>query len=160
MILLRPDWQPNSVCRMATPKLGMNTAANGSMATDIHVSSMTRSFPQGGQQLRQDERQRSRAQRLRSLLLAIQSGPVDAARLAFTALTLHDNELNHHPVIARIGTALQSSHLPEAGRIAQELRKQFPLAFQSAAALPTVEAAPAPRGFFGGFSGRIFDLSA
>ena len=145
---------------MATPKLGMNTAESGNMATDIYASSMARSFPPGGQPLRQDERQRSRAQRLRSLLLAIQSGPVDAARLAFTALTLHDNELNHHPVIARIGTALQSSHLPEAWRIAQELRKQFPLAFQSAAALPTVNAAPAPRGFFGGFSGRIFDHSA
>ena len=130
------------------------------MAPDIHVSSMARSYPQGGQQLRQDERQRARTQRLRSLLLAIHSGPVDAARLAFTALTLHDNELNHHPVIARIGTALQSSHLPEAWRIAQELRKQFPLAFQSAAALPSVDAAPAPRGFFGGFSGRRFDLSA
>ena len=129
------------------------------MAPDIHVSSMVRSYPQGGQQLRQDERQRSRAQRLRSLLLAIQSGPVDAARLAFTALTLHDNELNHNPVIARIGTALQSSHLPEAWRIAQELRSQFPLAFQSAAALPSVDAAPAPRGFFGGFSGRMFDHS-
>jgi hypothetical protein len=138
----------------------MNTAGSGSMATDIHVSSMARSYPPGGQPARQGDRQRSRAQRLRSLLLAIQSGPVDAARLAFTALTLHDNELNHHPVIARIGTALQSSHLLEAWRIAQELRSQFPLAFQGAAALQTVNAASAPRGFFGGFSGRIFDTTA
>jgi hypothetical protein len=130
------------------------------MATDIHVSSMARSYPPGGQPARQGDRQRSRAQRLRSLLLAIQNGPVDAARLAFTALTLHDIELNHHPVIARIGTALQSSHLLEAWRIAQELRSQFPLAFQGAAALQTVDAAPAPRGFFGGFSGRIFDTTA
>ena len=129
------------------------------MAPDIHVSSMARSYTQGGQSTRQGDRQRSRAQRLRSLLLAIQSGPVDAARLAFTALTLHDNELNHHPVIARIGTALQSSHLLEAWRIAQELRTPFPLAFH-AAALKTVDAEPAPRGFFGGFSGRMFDLSA
>ena len=121
---------------------------------------MARSYPPGGQPARQGDRQRSRAQRLRSLLLAIQNGPVDAARLAFTALTLHDNELNHHPVIARIGTALQSSHLLEAWRIAQELRSQFPLAFQGVAALQTVDAAPAPRGFFGGFSGRIFDTTA
>jgi hypothetical protein len=130
------------------------------MGPDIHVSSLAHSYPQGGQPTRQDERQRARTQRVRSLLLAIQSGPVDAARLAFTALTLHDGELNHHPVIARIGTALQSSHLPEAWRIAQELRGQFPLAFQGAAALQTAGAAPAPRGFFGGLSGRRFDLSA
>ena len=129
------------------------------MGPDIHVSSMTRSLPQGGQPAQQGERQRARTQRLRSLLLAIQSGPVDTARLAFTALTLHDGELNHHPVIARIGTALQSSLLPEAWRIAQELRTPFPLAFH-AAALKTVDAEPAPRGFFGGFSGRMFDLSA
>ena len=129
------------------------------MGPDIHVSSLAHSYPQGGQPTRQDARQRARTQRVRSLLLAIQSGPVDAARLAFTALTLHDGELNHHPVIARIGTALQSSLLHEAWRIAQELRTPFPLAFHGAA-LRTADAAAAPRGFFGGFSGRMFDLSA
>ena len=117
------------------------------MGPDIHVSSLAHSHPQGGQPSRQDERQRARTQRVRSLLLAIQSGPVDAARLAFTALTLHDGELNHHPVIARIGTALQSSLLHEAWRIAQELRTPFPLAFHGAA-LKTQDAAPAPRGLF------------
>jgi len=128
------------------------------MATYIHLSSAANARQQGGAHPQGDERKHARAARLRSLLLAIQSGPVDAARLAFTALTVHDLEFSHHPVITRIGAALQSCQLPEAWRIAQELRAQFPLAF--AAATAAIAVRPTPRGFFGGFSGRRFDLSA
>ncbi len=128
------------------------------MAPDIHLSSAVSARPQGGAHPQGDARKHARAARLRSLLLATQSGPVDAARLAFTALTTHDLELSHHPVIARIGAALQSSQLPEAWRFAQELRAEFPLAF--AAATATIAVRPTPRGFFGGLSGRRFDLSA
>ncbi len=128
------------------------------MAPDIHFSPAAGNRAQGGTHPQGDERKRARVARLRSLLLATQSGPVDAARLAFTSLTTHDLELSHHPVIARIGAALQSSQLPEAWRISQELRPEFPLAFVAATAAIAVR--PPPRGFFGGLSGRRFDLSA
>lgn len=127
------------------------------MAPDTHLSPAADARPQGGTRPQGDGRKHARAARLRSLLLATRSGPIDAARLAFTALTTQDLELSHHPVIARIGAALQSSQLPEAWRVAQELRAEFPLAFVAATAAVAVR--PTPRGFFGGFSGRRFDLS-
>ncbi len=130
------------------------------MAPDFHIASLGSARPQGGAHSQADERRRSREQRLRSLLLAIQSGPVDAARLAFTTLIMHDAELSHDGVISGIGTALQSSHLADAWRIAQELRGRYPLAFTGSVALPGAAKLASPRGFFGGFSGRIFDHSA
>ncbi len=130
------------------------------MAPDFPIASMGSARPQGGAHSQADERRRPREQRLRSLLLAIQSGQVDAARLAFTALIIHDAELNQDGAITRIGTALQSSHLADAWRIAQELRSRYPLAFTGSVALRDAAPVASPRGFFGGFSGRIFDHSA
>ena len=104
------------------------------------------------------QRDLARIPRLRSLVLAIQSGPVDAARLAFTELTAQDHELAQHPVITRIGAALQSSQLREAWRIAQELRVPFPLAFATPGTAPTLSTPP--RGFFAGFAAGHLDLSA
>ena len=127
------------------------------MAPEIPTSFPAGARQHGGAHAPADGRMVSRAARLRSLLLAIQSGPVDAARLAFTALTMHDIELSHHPVINRVGAALQSSQLPESWRIAQELRSQFPLAFAPSTAITVRTEA---RGFIGGLMGRRFDLSA
>ena len=128
------------------------------MAPDIHLVSAIGAWSQRGTLAQGQRNKPARIPRLRSLVLAIQSGPVDAARLAFTELTAQDHELAQHPVITRIGAALQSSQLREACRIAQELRVPFPLAFATPGTAPALSTPP--RGFFAGFAAGHLDLSA
>jgi hypothetical protein len=110
------------------------------------------------------ERQSRRDQRLRALLSALKTGPIDAARLAFTALVSHDLELAHQPGLTRIGSALQSSNLVAALRIAQEMQLGRVALFTSAP-LPIRVSDPIAKptehkGFIGGLTGRLFDRSA
>ena len=111
-----------------------------------------------------DDHQNRREQRLRALLSALKTGPIDAARLAFTALVSYDLELAHQPVLTRIGSALQSSNLVAALRIAQEMQLGRISLFKNPALPIRVSdaAAPAPehKGFIGGLTGRLFDRTA
>jgi hypothetical protein len=111
-----------------------------------------------------DDQQNRREQRLRALLSALKTGPIDAARLAFTALVSHDLELAHQPGLTRIGSALQSSNLVAALRIAQEMQlgrvalfksPTLPIRVSDAAAKATEH-----KGFIGGMTGRLFDRTA
>ena len=111
-----------------------------------------------------DDRHSRREQRLRALLSALKTGPIDAARLAFTALVSHDLELAHQPGLTRIGSALQSSNLVAALRIAQEMQLgRTPLFHHSTLPIRVSDpASPAPehKGFIGGLTGRLFDRTA
>jgi hypothetical protein len=108
-----------------------------------------------------DEQHTRREQRLRALLSALKTGPVDAARLAFTALVSHDLELAHQPGLTRIGSALQSSNLVAALRIAQEMQLGRMALFKNPTLPIRVSNAPAKpaehKGFIGGMTGRLFD---
>jgi hypothetical protein len=111
-----------------------------------------------------DDQQHRREQRLRALLSALKTGPIDAARLAFTALVSHDLELAHQPGLTRIGSALQSSNLVAALRIAQEMQLGRMALFKSPT-LPirvsdAAAKAPEHKGFIGGMTGRLFDRTA
>lgn len=111
-----------------------------------------------------DDHQHRREQRLRALLSALKTGPIDAARLAFTALVSHDLELAHQPGLTRIGSALQSSNLVAALRIAQEMQLGRMALFKNPT-LPirvsdATTKAPEHKGFIGGMTGRLFDRTA
>ena len=106
-----------------------------------------------------------RDQRMRALLLALKTGPVDAARLAFTALVEHDPELTYHPTLAQIGAALQSSNMLRALQIAEEIhadqaagRQKFQ--WQMRLSTPPASADSAHQGFIKGLKGRWFGPSA
>jgi len=110
----------------------------------------------------QDAHHARRDQRLRTLLTALRTGPVDAARLAFTALVERDLELVHNPTLAKIGAALQSSNAAlalhwakgfQAGTTTglQEIQWQVHLSD------PPLSAAPSHKGFLSGLTGRLFD---
>ena len=79
------------------------------MANEFGIRALGQEADAKGQH--KDARQERRDQRMRALLSALRAGPVDAARLAFTALVDRDLELTHHPALARIGAALQSSNM-------------------------------------------------
>lgn len=101
---------------------------------------------------------------MRALFNALQTGPIDAARLAFTALIASDADLAHNASLGRIGAALQSSNLALALRLAIDMQADNPKAFKGFG-LPTrtpdnSTKAPAKTGFVGGFTGRFFDVSA
>jgi hypothetical protein len=135
------------------------------MTNDFEIKSLDRERGASAHQHGTDERQHRREQRLRALLAALQAGPIDAARLAFTALVSHDLELAHHPSLARIGSALQSSNLVAAIRAAQELQIGPAPAFKHAAVQlrvsdPATIRPAEHKGFIGGLTGRLFDLSA
>ncbi len=53
----------------------------------------------------------TREQKLRALLECLESGHVDAARMAFTALINVDHHLTTHAVLSQVGAALQSANL-------------------------------------------------
>lgn len=111
------------------------------------------------------ERKKKREQRLRQLIAALQSGSLDAARLAFSAVVSHDEDMAINTHITATGAALQSSNLPGAWRCAQNLRTAYPWAFVAA---PKHLSQPPPitpqpqegRSFTDGLTGRLFDLIA
>lgn len=135
------------------------------MANDFEIKALGRETGAGHHHHGADERHHRREQRLRALLSALQKGPIDAARLAFTALVDHDLELMHHPSLAQIGSALQSSNLSAALRLALDMQSgPMPafkdLSLQVRVSDPALAKAPAHKGFIGGLTGRLFDLSA
>jgi len=133
------------------------------MANEFGIRALGREADAKGQH--KDARQERRDQRMRALLSALRTGPVDAARLAFTALVDHDLELTHHPALAKIGAALQSSNMALALQWAQGFHAGAPtgqkeIQWQVRLSDPPTSAAPAHKGFIGGLTGRLFDLSA
>lgn len=111
------------------------------------------------------ERKKKREQRLRQLIASLQSGSLDAARLAFSAVVSQDEDLAHNTHINHVGSALQSSNLAGAWRSAQALRPAYPWAFiplpQHLSHAPPVAPQPqGPRSFTDGLTGRLFDLIA
>ena len=135
------------------------------MAQGMAVQSMGWDIRTGPYSENAGERKKRREQRLRQLIAALQAGALDAARMAFSAVVTHDDDLAHNHHVTKIGAALQSSNLAGAWRCAQELRGQYPWAFTPAGKLPVhppVVAAPPPstKTFMDGLTGRLFDLSA
>ena len=135
------------------------------MAQGIGIQSMgweIRSGPYAGNA---DDRKKKREQRLRQLIAALQSGSLDAARLAFSAVVSHDDDMAHNSHMTNIGAALQSSNLPGAWRCAQDLRHAYPWAFvpppKHLSRSPPVTPQPQEgRSFTDGLTGRLFDLIA
>ena len=110
------------------------------------------------------ERQRRREQRLRQLIAALQAGALDAARVSFSALVSHDEEMAHNTLLTHVGAALQSSNLTGAWRLAQPLRARYPGAFHNPVPAKPPATTPAPkqplRAWVDGMAGRMFDYSA
>jgi len=134
------------------------------MANDFEIKSLHWETQPGGHGDSSDERRRRRELRMRALFSALQTGPIDAARLAFTALVASDADLAHNASLGRIGAALQSSNLTLALRLAIDMQADNPKAFKGFG-LPAHmrdegTKAPAKTGFVGGFTGRFFDVSA
>jgi hypothetical protein len=135
------------------------------MAQGIGIQSMgweIRSGPYAGNA---DDRKKKREQRLRQLIAALQSGSLDAARLAFSAVVSHDDDVAHNSHVAHIGAALQSSNLPGAWRCAQDLRAAYPWAFvapqKHLSQPPPITPQPQnAKSFTDGLTGRLFDLIA
>jgi hypothetical protein len=151
--------------QMTLPGIGQINGGAAIMANDFEIKTLDRDRGASAHQHGADERQHRREQRLRALLSALQAGPIDAARMAFTALVSHDLELAHHPSLARIGSALQSSNLVAALRAAQEMQMGPAPAFKHATMQlrvsdPAHAKPPEHKGFIGGLTGRLFDLSA
>jgi len=133
------------------------------MANDFEIRALDRDGGASHHHSADDHHSR-REQRLRALLSALKTGPIDAARLAFTALVSHDLELAHQPGLTRIGSALQSSNLVAALRIAQEMQLgRAPLFKNSTLPIRVSDPTIKPtehKGFIGGLTGRLFDRSA
>jgi len=111
------------------------------------------------------ERKKKREQRLRQLIASLQSGSLDAARLAFSAVVSQDEDMAHNSHISHIGAALQSSNLPGAWRCAQDLRPAYPWAFVAppkhlSHAPPIASQPQEAKGVTHGLTGRLFDLIA
>lgn len=110
------------------------------------------------------ERQRRREQRLRQLIAALQAGALDAARVSFSAVVSHDEEMAHNTHLTHVGAALQSSNLTVAWRLAQPLRARYPGAFHNPVPAKPPATTPAPkqplRAWVDGMAGRMFDYSA
>ncbi len=65
---------------------------------------------------------RRRAHWLIDLVDALEDGHLDAARVQFAGLVHADPGLSHHPLLHRIGNALQGSQMKMAQQLARELR--------------------------------------
>ena len=134
------------------------------MANDFEIKSLHWETQSGGHSDGSDERRHRRELRMRALFSALQTGPIDAARLAFTALIANDTDLAHNAGLGRIGAALQSSNLSLALRLAIDMQADNPKAFKGFGlpkrAHDKGNQAPAKTGFVGGFTGRFFDVSA
>lgn len=86
----------------------------------LRIDSHSRQW--GGQGFAPDERRKRRVLKLQALYAALKDGDLNGARHAFVALINTDPALNHEPLLARIGAALQSSQLTLAQQIAHELQ--------------------------------------
>jgi hypothetical protein len=88
---------------------------------------------------------------------------VDAARVAFTSLISHAHELSHNAALTKLGAALQSSNIALAHQIAKEMLADPHQIFTGLSiALRPSSAVKENAGhrFFGGLTGRLYDLSA
>jgi len=135
------------------------------MAQGIGIQSMGWEIRSGPYADNSGERKKKREQRLRQLIAALQSGSLDAARLAFSAVVSHDDDMAHNSHMTHIGAALQSSNLPGAWRCAQDLRPAYPWAFvappKHLSHPPQITAQPQEsKSFTDGLTGRLFDLIA
>ena len=135
------------------------------MAQGIGIQSMGWDIRTGPYGENAGDRKKRREQRLRQLIAALQTGGLDAARMAFSAVVRHDEDMAHNIHMAKIGAALQSSNLAGAWRCAQDLKPLYPWAFQTPAATPAPPSsavAPAQRvkDFSDRLTGRMFDLIA
>jgi hypothetical protein len=77
-----------------------------------------------GQAMDSSPRRRRRAHWLIDLVEALEQGDLDAARLQFAGLVQDDPGVSHHPLLHRIGNALQSSNSRMARQLAHELRDE------------------------------------
>jgi len=135
------------------------------MAQGIGIQSMGWDIRTGPYGENAGDRKKRREQRLRQLIAALQTGGLDAARMAFSAVVRHDEDMAHNIHMAKIGAALQSSNLAGAWRCAQDLKPLYPWAFQTPAkslahpssAVPPIQQA---KDFSDSLTGRMFDLIA
>lgn len=67
---------------------------------------------------------RRRAHWLIDLVDALERGDLDMARQQFVGLVHEDPDISHHPLLHRIGNALQSSQVRMAQQLAHELRDE------------------------------------
>ena len=135
------------------------------MAQGIGIQSMGWDIRTGPYGENAGDRKKRRDQRLRQLIAALQTGGLDGARMAFSAVVRHDEDMAHNVHIGKIGAALQSSNLAGAWRCAQDLKPLYPWAFQTPAKTPghlsTVPTAGQQvKDFTDGLTGRMFDLIA
>ena len=135
------------------------------MAQGIGIQSMGWDIRSGPYGESAGDRKKRREQRLRQLIAALQTGGLDAARMAFSAVIRHDEDMAHNIHMAKIGAALQSSNLAGAWRCAQDLKPLYPWAFQTPAkslAHPSSAVPPIPqtKDFSDSLTGRMFDLIA
>jgi hypothetical protein len=77
-----------------------------------------------GHSLSSPDQRRRRAHWLIDLVHALEDADLDGARVQFAGLVQSDPRLSHHPLLHRIGNALQSSNLKMAQQLAQELREE------------------------------------
>ena len=135
------------------------------MAQGIGIQSMGWDIRTGPYGENAGDRKKRREQRLRQLIAALQTGGLDAARMAFSAVVRHDEDMAHNIHMAKIGAALQSSNLAGAWRCAQDLKPLYPWAFQTPAkslahpssAVPPIQQT---KDFSDSLTGRMFDLIA
>jgi hypothetical protein len=67
---------------------------------------------------------RRRAHWLIDLVDALERGDLEMARQQFVGLVHEDPDISHHPLLHRIGNALQSSQVRMAQQLAHELRDE------------------------------------
>jgi hypothetical protein len=135
------------------------------MAQGIGIQSMGWDIRTGPYGDNAGDRKKRREQRLRQLIAALQTGGLDAARMAFSAVVRHDEDMAHNIHMAKIGAALQSSNLAGAWRCAQDLKPLYPWAFQTPAKAPGQASSAVPptqqvKDFSDSLTGRMFDLIA
>ena len=135
------------------------------MAQGIGIQSMGWDIRTGPYGDNAGDRKKRREQRLRQLISALQTGGLDAARMAFSAVVRHDEDMAHNIHMAKIGAALQSSNLAGAWRCAQDLKPLYPWAFQTPAKTLGQAASAVPptqqvKDFSDSLTGRMFDLIA
>jgi hypothetical protein len=135
------------------------------MAQGIGIQSMGWDIRTGPYGDNAGDRKKRREQRLRQLISALQTGGLDAARMAFSAVVRHDEDMAHNIHMAKIGAALQSSNLAGAWRCAQDLKPLYPWAFQTPAKTPGQASSALPptqqvKDFSDSLTGRMIDLIA
>jgi hypothetical protein len=71
----------------------------------------------------QGDRQSRREQKLHVLLQCLKVGDLEGSRQAFIALINTDSSVSNDPYLSKIGSALQSSNVLEAQKVALELQR-------------------------------------